>query len=472
MNKLTVFTTAVLFMLVLAASAIFAPVQAKPAFPLQNNKLDLEISLQVVSAAVRTWSWNVSVSASPATWDLFRGDMGTAQFTASLARTGYTDAFQVSGQATIRNPDLRRPAVLRKVEGSFGNQVVPLDCEVRLPHILKPGQTLTCSYSFAAPDGAWRSLHVRVETVGAVGSAAASTQVTFAAPQEVNASVRLQSDQGSQWTFSNSGSVSFEKIYTCDADQGLRSTSVSLLETGQQVSAQVQINCHQLEVTLAAQGLFQRIYFWDLEKTANLAELELQVGETALVNYTIDTRMSHFIDWQYRFKVFVTVRNPSAFPTRQVQIYSNLEDSDQEPACSQISADSLAPGERLTCLYYPGTPDASPRQIWAVGVLDNFLYAPDGSIISMLGTTGFYQNITAEYGEPSDQVYTCGNVLDSQIGSLGEVCVSTAPKTFSYSLQVGPYPACGQYQVVNTARIDIGWTESVWTLNVNVPCEP
>lgn len=69
---------------------------------------------------------------------------------------------------------------------------------------------------------------------------------------------------------------------------------------------------------------------------------------------------------------------------------------------------------------------------------------------------------------------SCVVVSDSMYGALGTVCASDGTtKSFSYSIAVS-YPACGDFQVVNTARIiqDKGAyeTTSSWTVDVNVPC--
>ena len=62
----------------------------------------------------------------------------------------------------------------------------------------------------------------------------------------------------------------------------------------------------------------------------------------------------------------------------------------------------------------------------------------------------------------------------SEWGHVGTVCAADAPKTFEYSLWVGPYDACGTYEFTNTASFvtnDNGNTGSDnWTVYVTVPC--
>jgi hypothetical protein len=78
------------------------------------------------------------------------------------------------------------------------------------------------------------------------------------------------------------------------------------------------------------------------------------------------------------------------------------------------------------------------------------------------------------FGVPNPETDKCINVVDSRFGSLGTVCAGDAPKTFHYSLTVGPYAVCGQYTFKNIASFVTNDTASTgsssWTVNVNVPC--
>jgi hypothetical protein len=57
-------------------------------------------------------------------------------------------------------------------------------------------------------------------------------------------------------------------------------------------------------------------------------------------------------------------------------------------------------------------------------------------------------------------------------GKIGEVWfgTDTLPKTFTYSKVIGPYNTCGEYCVVNTARLCSGASTN-WTITIHVPCE-
>jgi hypothetical protein len=72
------------------------------------------------------------------------------------------------------------------------------------------------------------------------------------------------------------------------------------------------------------------------------------------------------------------------------------------------------------------------------------------------------------------EIDECIDVTDTLGGPLGTVCADEAPKTFSYSYDVGPYATCGSYTVDNTASFlsnDTGATGSdTWTVDVQIPC--
>jgi hypothetical protein len=70
----------------------------------------------------------------------------------------------------------------------------------------------------------------------------------------------------------------------------------------------------------------------------------------------------------------------------------------------------------------------------------------------------------------------CVEVLDTQLSApLGAVCVEETPKTLTYSVLIGPYNECGDYQVCNTARFVTSdtWTvgSSDWNIVVHVSCD-
>ncbi|HSL29828.1 MAG TPA: hypothetical protein VK900_11560, partial [Anaerolineales bacterium] len=74
-------------------------------------------------------------------------------------------------------------------------------------------------------------------------------------------------------------------------------------------------------------------------------------------------------------------------------------------------------------------------------------------------------NVTDDNGTPDDA---------SDDTLLGEVCAADAPKTFNYTIDIGPYEECGEYTFTNVASFVTNDSETEGsddhTVNVSVPC--
>jgi hypothetical protein len=58
-----------------------------------------------------------------------------------------------------------------------------------------------------------------------------------------NSTITVNDSNGSSWSFSDSGSVTYTKTFTCDAEHSTRPNVATILQTGQSASASVQVNC-------------------------------------------------------------------------------------------------------------------------------------------------------------------------------------------------------------------------------------
>jgi len=124
---------------------------------------------------------------------------------------------------------------------------------------------------------------------------------------------------------------------------------------------------------------------------------------------------------------------------------------------------SLAHGGTLNCPYSASLPDAESRTNTAT------VEVACGSKVG--GGSGTADVV---FGAPTTEVDECIDVTDDQYGSLGTVCYSDLPKTLEYSLYVGPYYECGDYEFINIASFVTNDTETTgsdsWTVTVHVPC--
>ncbi|TFG42259.1 MAG: hypothetical protein E4H43_03420, partial [Bacteroidia bacterium] len=170
----------------------------------------------------RKYNWSINKSVTPAEWNLFNGDSGTSLYSVAVTKTGYTDSnWIVRGDIDFRNPAPTAATIVSVSDNISGFGEVAVNCPVGFPYSLAAGDTLHCTYNKALPDGSSRTNTATVITSGAVGGSSGSAQVTFVSPgSEVNASVNVDDSNGMSWLFNKSGSVSYEKTFTCNADRG------------------------------------------------------------------------------------------------------------------------------------------------------------------------------------------------------------------------------------------------------------
>jgi hypothetical protein len=129
------------------------------------------------------------------------------------------------------------------------------------------------------------------------------------------------------------------------------------------------------------------------------------------------------------------------------------------PACGVSFPYSLAAGGTLECTYASDLPDATDRVNTATVAMPNKSYPATADI---------------KFGAPTTEIDECINVTDDKYGALGTICANELPKTFKYSLTIGPYQVCGQYEFKNIASFvtnDTGAEGSAsWTVLIDVPC--
>ncbi len=213
---------------------------------------EVAVSKDARTSFTRTWQWRIGKSVSPAQWQLLMGQQGTSQYTVAVERTGFADGdWAVAGTIHVYNPAPMNATILSVADLVSTGIPVAVDCGVTFPYALGPGQTLDCSYQTALPDASSRTNVATAATSGIVGGGSGSASVVFGAPTtEVNASVQVVDTNGSSWPFAGSGSVSYNRVFTCGADAGVHDNTATIVETGQSASASVSVQCSSSGCTL------------------------------------------------------------------------------------------------------------------------------------------------------------------------------------------------------------------------------
>jgi hypothetical protein len=443
---------------------------------------ELAVSKTANTTFTRTFNWTIDKSVTPDTLNMFTGDRGAVQYTVAVVKTGFTDSnWAVSGVITIQN-NTPLVATITGVSDQISGAGSPTpNCGVTFPHNLAAGGTLTCSYTASLPDGASRTNTATVTTSGNVAGGNGTAPVAFGNPTTVvNGTINVDDTNGSSWSFSDSGSVSYTKTFACDADEGTHNNTATIRETGQSDSATVTVNCYELTVTKNANTSLSRTWNWTIDKSANQTNLLLSDGQLFPVNYEVKVNASS-TDSAWAVNGTITVQNNTPLVATITGVSDQISGAGSPtPNCGVTFPYSLAAGGTLTCSYTASLPDATSRTNTATATIQNYSYDKDGNPTPS-GTTNFSGTAAVSFSNAAvTEIDECIAVSDTNVGNLGTVCAGDAPKTFTYSLTFGKHPdadvklQCGNNTHTNIASFvtnDTGATgQDTWTVNANVAC--
>lgn len=449
---------------------------------------NLSITKSVETSFVRTWQWEITKSAAPNTLAMFSGDTGTVDYAIGLTRTGYVDSgWEAHGTITVYN-EAPIPAVVTDVTDLVmsGNDVVSVvKCNVEFPVVMDPETSFTCRYDADLPgEGDYIDRSVAVyENTPPGGATEFSYDLPFdfsgAVIYEVDQEIHVTDTNGSEWTFTDSGQIGYERTFACGADAGSHPNTATIVETGQSADASVDVLCYDLAVTKTASTSLTRQWTWTIDKTSTLSNLTLSSpDQVILVTYDVTTTTA-FADSDWAVSGAITITNPAP----RAALVAGVADVISGDIAGTITCDTAFPVEipangSLTCTYTAPLPDSGGRVNTATATLVNHDYTYDeagNELATTTGTTDSSGVALVSFDEPAvTQIDECISVDDDQAGLLGDVCASSAPKTFTYTSDVGPYQACGQYEFVNTATFvtnDTGATGAdSWVILADVPC--
>mgnify|MGYP000274085016 CR=1 FL=1 len=217
---------------------------------------------------------------------------------------------------------------------------------------------------------------------------------------------------------------------------------------------------------VSAHTTFDRTYTWDVQKRASHTEVTLSPGQTLVETYSVTVTNTGYVDSNWTASDGISLRSDTTFTATSVA--AELTGGISAPIDCTFFGTYTPPftGRSMACRWGPvALPDGSPRTVTAtVGFLD-------GSSISNSYAFDFTSDLLP--GQPVEYD-KCVTVNDTYAGDLGTVCVGDAPKTFTYTRQIGPFEECGDVTIENTATIagDRGRVldSSDADLVVHVPC--
>ncbi|HWQ27723.1 MAG TPA: hypothetical protein VNN12_01720 [Dehalococcoidia bacterium] len=462
------------------------------------NCHELTVTKNASTSLTRTWNWTIDKSVTPDSWNLFTGESGTSEYTVTVTRTGFTDsAWAVAGQITVSNAGNPIPATINSVTDLVsGVGAATVNCGVTFPHVIAAGGSLTCSYQSALPDGSNRTnsatatqqLHDYnqngVATADGTKTYSGSATVDFSSASitEVNPSVSVTDTfEGSLGTFSDTGSVSYTRSFECDGDEGNHSNTATITQTGQSDSASVTVNCYQLSVTKNAQTSFTRTYHWNIIKSSsdpNGHNLTLNVNEVyANYPYSVTVNVTGSTDSAWAVEGQITVSNADNPIPATINSVTDLVSGVGAATvnCGVTFPHVIPAGGQLVCTYSASLPDGNSRTNTATATQQLFNFDKNGTPTAD-GTADYSDSANVTFGSPTTVLDEQVSVSDTFAGNLGTCDVSSAPCTFTYDRDFGPFTAaqCGEHRIDNTATFVTNDTEasgdSSWFVVITVPC--
>jgi hypothetical protein len=441
----------------------------------------VEVEKTAVAEFTRTFEWTIDKTVDPDTWDLFEGDTGTSEYTVSVDKDAGTDSdAAVSGTITITNTS-EIEAVITSVTDEISGvpTAADVDCPVTFPAELDEGDALVCTYTADLPNTSDQTNTATVTLEeGTVFEGTAA--VDFGEPTTVvNGTINVNdSVEGDLGEFSDDGSASYETTFACDADEGTHDNTATIVETGQNASASVTVNCYDLTVSKDADEGFTRTYEWDILKSStDPTSLVLNPGETYDYPYDVTVTMTGFTDSDFAVSGDIHVNNPApinATINSVSDVISGFGAADVD--CGVTFPYTLVASGTLDCTYSADLPDGADRTNTATATLQNYDYDFEDPPVAS-GTTDYSGNANVDFdGATMDEIDECIDVTDSLHGFLGTVCIADSPKTFSYTHPItAPTDNCDPFTVMNTASFetnDTGATDdSSWSVDVTIACE-
>ncbi len=476
-------------LLVFVAACTSEPTATDPQLALQQATTITADSMTAEGSLIEAFPWTLEKSGSPAEFALFRGDVGTSEFTVKATRGDPFDVFSVAGKACATNTGADPTEGLTvavkvqfSVSGGAFEDLAGASVTVVPETQLGPGEKACYPYEIPfdhVTDATYRSIAVFTIT-NLTGTTPDPLSADFDRPTgytgQLNPSVNVQDSGGQSWAFDDTGTQTYEQTFACDDDAGDNANTATIVETGDEASATVALTCYALDVAKTAVSEFTRTWEWTLDKTSDVAALTVPAGFRFAVDYSV-TPAATFVDGDAKVSGTITVTNPAPMAAKVLSVADAATTAiPLTVVCEGVTFPvTLATDEKLECTYAGDLPDLSTRDNVATAELQNVTYDAEGAATET-GTTAFSGTEQIDFGDPTYNVDTCIDVTDDQGGSLGTVCLGDLPKTFTYTLTWGPFETCGNYDGVNIASFttnDTGATGSdSWTVAVNIPCGP
>jgi hypothetical protein len=258
----------------------------------------LTVDVTATAYWTRTFSWTIEKSVDPDYWEFYPGESGTSTYTITVTKDGYTDAYFINGTVSVKNggsvatENLAIIIELRDGVPPPNDWIRNASVDVSSNPVLDPGETGVYPYTITIPSdyvhtgGTYKitadvTITNHSKHLGEPYCTSSSATTTLpSSPTLINDVVHVDDTNGYSWIFSSSGSVTYDKTFTCE-DEGTNVNTATIRETGRYASATVTVICK-----IPPQATISGVKYYD----ANLNG-KRDPGEVAIAGWKIELYM-------------------------------------------------------------------------------------------------------------------------------------------------------------------------------------
>ena len=241
--------TGLVAVLAVVVGGVFAP-SALATTPLSATKT-------ATGHWTRSSEWTIDKKVSKSYIELKKGRSSTVTYTVSVTKNGGAESIWVDGEVCVTNDGAvatENLAIFDRIRALVGDgteAVVSGPIDVSANPVLDPGESDCYPYSFPIDPVANATAYENDARITITNDPrepgtplGPSAKVTFTLPEASagNDSVHVDDTNGMSWVFSDSGSQSYTKTFTC-RDKGEHKNTATIRETGQSDSVTVVVKC-------------------------------------------------------------------------------------------------------------------------------------------------------------------------------------------------------------------------------------
>ncbi|MFW6074000.1 MAG: hypothetical protein ACOC9Y_00285 [Chloroflexota bacterium] len=374
---------------------------------------DLNISKTAQGSYDLTYGWELDKSVEPDTWHLFDGDSATSDYTVDATRdNGTEENHEVTGTISIENPNdvaIEVTDISDSVNGA--DATIESDCDT--PFDVPAKDSVDCEYEVTSGlDGTEDENTVSVTAEQDLGGEA-TADFDYELDETFNESLEVEDvvdgDVSDTHTFNGSGTWEYDATFDCtdanyDGDgtwtDTVNNTVRDVDDNDNSSSADVTVNCYELQVSKDAEASFDREITWDIDKSVDNSTHNLQVGESGTSEFTVEVTKDEE-DTNFFVEGTITIENPN--PDRDAELTALTDEIDGTDVDSLDcdGTETVPAGGSRECDYSHEPSDATDGQNVATVTMQNYDFDSNGDGVDD-GTTQ-YDDAQADvtFGDPN-----------------------------------------------------------------------